>query len=283
MLKKMFLAGAALTVIGGVGAGIAYGSGAKTSVAWDNGFKLVDRDTTPQSPRTTQLAATDKFDSVTIDAPNWDIRLTVGESFSLTQQANHETLEAQVRDGQLIIDVQRESGAGHMIFGDWDDNDRQAEITLPKSLASLVMNGQNGDFDVTDIDVKSLQMQQGNGDVTLRNVTAESATLRNDNGDITVTSGRFKTLNLQNQNGDVDVERASVTNGRWENTNGDIDIDGPLQNWHAQTTNGDLVVNDRDIDDDRQDRQYSEGNGNQITIRNQNGDIHYQQMSDWDD
>jgi hypothetical protein len=282
MLKKLLIAGAALTVIGGVGAGIAYGSGAKTTVAWDNGFKLIDRPKQAPSAQTSQLPTTDKFDTVVIDAANWNVRVTVGETFSMTQQAHNETLEADVRDGQLVISASRGSD-GQVIFGDWDDDQAQAEITLPKSLKTLVIKGQNGEVDVADVTVQSLQIAHQNDDVTLRNVTADKATLNNANGDLTVISGRFKTLDLRNQNGDIDVQNASVTTGRWENVNGDIDIDGPLQNWHAKTTNGDLDINDQDVDDDRQNHQYSEGDGQQIIIDNQNGDIQYDQMSDWDD
>ena len=140
---------------------------------------------------------------------------------------------AKFEDGE--IKVESASGKKCLI--------KEAEIILPKKLASLDIKNVSGDIIVSDFEISnSAYLKTVNGDIDILNFNnTKNLTSKTVNGDITLKESQINNLSTTSISGDTVLKECVIENLDSKTVSGDIDYKtSKVSNPHVKTFSGEV-------------------------------------------
>ncbi|OPJ54573.1 DUF4097 family beta strand repeat-containing protein [Clostridium oryzae] len=118
----------------------------------------------------------------------------------------------------------------------------------------------DGDLNVSNINVSEFSNENSEGDITAKNITTDSASINSSDGDVKLDEFNAASITYNNSEGNLEANNISVKSSSFESSDGDIDISGFSGDIKAVNSEGDTKV------------QYNDFN-NDVQIESSDGDI----------
>ncbi|MCH5462041.1 DUF4097 domain-containing protein [Lactobacillus sp. LC28-10] len=259
-MKKTFITGIIILIIGGIMLAIGIGQGGIKSIYWDNGLK---------TDRSTSYSRDIKnVDTINIEGSNYGpIAIHQGNVAKVTVHAQKSNqIKTSISGHTLSISGHSRT---HFMFDDFsiDNGSQTIDVTVPKKTQiKTIDNRGEMSLHVTDLTVESLKStgygdlnlenmrvvkeleipHQNYGDITMNGVTFDQGLNIDSSGDIAIRNSHFNGGDSRIHSGDGDVD---LVNNRWQNlsvtsSDGDLNLEDQLvkDTLTANTTDGDIIA-----------------------------------------
>lgn len=244
-MKKTFITGLIILVIGGIMLAIGVGQGGLKSIYWHDGLKI--------DQHTTSTREIKNVDTIKIDGSNYGpIAIHRGHVAKVTVHAQKSNqIKTSITGHELTISGHSRT---HFMFGDFDDDNESPmiEVTVPKQTQiKTIDNSGDASLHVSDLTVANLS-STGYGDLNLENttVTNEMNMPHQNYGDITMNGVTFDHgLNIDSS-GDITIRNSHFmkTDSRVHSADGDVSlVNNRWQNLSVSSASGDLNLEDQSI------------------------------------
>lgn len=247
-MKKTFIFGVILLVIGGVLFSIGLGNGGLRSVYWDDGFKVdarvsktvdykdisdinvsgngmgpvVIREGTSdqtkvriQSSKSSKINVTNHQGKLTISGSGRAGFIFGGEEFSSAQQPIVEvTIPTKTKLTAVTLDSDSDTTVQNVSTKELDVNGSDALTISHVGISGTlyVKNGVYGDINLNNVGAKSLDIDAGDNDILVENsrFDAQNSQLTTRDGDLTLRRNTWRNLTIQASDGDVDFDQQTI-------------------------------------------------------------------------
>ncbi|GAX04413.1 hypothetical protein IWT140_02051 [Secundilactobacillus pentosiphilus] len=246
-MKKTFITGIIILIIGGIMLAIGIGQGGIKSIYWDNGLK------TDQS--TSYSREIKNVDTINIEGSNYGPiaihRGNVAKVAVHAQKSNQ--IKTHLSGHALTISGHSRT---HFMFGDFsiDNGSQTIDVTVPKKTQiKTIDNRGEMSLHVTDLTVKNLS-SNGYGNLNLENtmVTKEMNMPHQNYGDITMNGVTFdRGLNIDSS-GDITIRNSHFdkADSRLHSDDGEVYLsNNHWQNLSVTSSDGDLYLEDQSVKD----------------------------------
>lgn len=149
----------------------------------------------------------DHIQAIKVNTNSFDIVVKSGDNYAVQEldSAGQPLFESKVENQQLV--VSQKSGRNRI----FQSGETRLEITIPENanLQKLTIQTENGDIQLTGINVNQLQVRNTNGDITLQQVTVTGGgKVTNENGDIEVEQSQLPIVEAETKSGALSMKRA---------------------------------------------------------------------------
>ncbi|WP_203650166.1 DUF4097 family beta strand repeat-containing protein [Secundilactobacillus yichangensis] len=244
-MKKTFITGIIILIIGGIMLAIGIGQGGVKSIYWDNGLKT-DR-------RTSYSREIKDVDTINLEGSNYGpIAIHQGNVAKVTVHAQKSN-QIKTRISGHTLSISGHSRT-HFMFGDFgmDNGSQTIDVTVPKKTQIKTIDNQGEmSLHVSDLTVESLN-STGYGDLNLENttVTKEMTMPHQNYGDITMNGVTFdRGLNIDSS-GDITIRNSNFTkaDSRVHSADGDVVLNNNRwQNLSVTSASGELNLEDQSV------------------------------------
>lgn len=253
-MKKTFIAGFVIAIIGAILMGLGYTHKGNKDVTWqDGGFKVRNEKTLTKTFKDVQNLDLNTSDYV--EVKNYD-----GSDFKVSYR-DYNKVSYNAKKHQ--VSVTGSTGSSSIGFFFNDDFNPNITIYVPKNaelnafsgnahggikITGLKFNQLNissdGNVDLSSIEVKDALKLGGESNLNLNNIQAPLLIANTNNGDINVNDSEFKseTSAISTKDGDVSIKETTLKNSKVSSSDGNIKFSQPnvIDKITATTSDGDI-------------------------------------------
>ncbi|APX71266.1 DUF4097 domain-containing protein [Companilactobacillus allii] len=239
-MRKYFVMGLYLIILGAILLGGGVAMHAETTVLWNHGFKI--------SKSVNKTEKLHKFNKIKVDSDAHSVNIETGDKYKIQIDGDElRNSDYYVSDGTLYI-TGNKFGKYKDIIGISSNNNPQITITVPSgsNLKELNLNMNQLYMNVNGLNIDKLKVSSGAyGSITFtdsviknaKNIDLESSYLEfvrsdvenfelneSNNSNITFSEGTIKNSIINTHNVDLDVDKGILDNLTFETDNGHADI-----------------------------------------------------------
>ncbi|MGN0496320.1 MAG: DUF4097 family beta strand repeat-containing protein, partial [Lachnospiraceae bacterium] len=204
----------------------------------------------------------ESFHSIQVDTDYFDVRVTPGETFSVTYpEGEWMDCAYTVEDDKLSLTVQEKGKSGIHVFGYWgfapslfdneDNEDDTIIVTIPEGtdLKDIIIQSADGDCMIEQQSADNYTLDLSYGDLALTDCIGKVVDIQSGDGDVDIHSGKFDSLLGELSYGSCNVEDSVIDTASFELSDGSLNLsDGTISSVAAKLSYGDFTIKHTKVD-----------------------------------